>query len=136
MYLNNLNEQETFMVANSHKLSYSLEHGLLEQEEVIQQFYYSNEKLTKSDSTNIYATILTSEQINYEDMKKQTLNAKEISNISFYSVGDKKYTDLDITLYYKINDNIMLQISYKGPQTQKIGIEKIAYELYKSITKI
>ena len=136
MYLSDNGENLNFEMANSHELGYSIENGLLKQEEAVQQFHYSNSHLGKEEVTDIYANIFTNDQITYDGMKKQTANAVEISDIAFYSKGDKKYTDIDVTLYYRVNDDITLQISYKGPLAEQISVKTVANQLYELVEVI
>lgn len=136
MFLNSDDKNITFEMANSSELFYSIENGLLEQEEVVQQFYYSDKHLGKEKITEVFGNVFTDDQIKYENMKEQTVNAVEIKDNAFYSEGDKKYTDIDITLYYRVNDNITLQLSYKGPLVEDIGVDAVAKQLYKCIEVI
>ena len=139
MYLDKENVNKNFEMANSHELSYSVENGLLDKEEAIQQFHYSNFQLVEKETTDIYANIYTKEQITYDGMKSQMSGAVEIKEIgknAFYSKGDKKYTDIDVTMYYKLTNDITLEVSYKGPMAEKLGVDKIAHRIYESIEVI
>lgn len=139
MYLNSENVNQNFDMANSHELAYSVENGLLDKEEAVQQFHYSNFQLVETNTTDVYANIYTKEQITYDGMKSQMSGAieiKEIGDNAFYSKGDKKYTDIDVTMYYKLTDDITLEISYKGPMAEKLGVDKIAHRIYESIEVI
>lgn len=136
MYLSSENANENFEMATSHYLSDSIANGILEAEESIQQIHYSDSQLVEDDTTDIYANILTSEQITYEGMKTQMSGAvdiKEIEGKAFYCKGDKNYTDIDVTMYYKLTDDITLEVSYKGPLAEEVGIDKIARNLFKLI---
>lgn len=141
MYLTSENTNVNFEMATSHFLSESINNGMLEQNEAVQQFHYSNSQTIKEGeaTTDIYATIFKAEQITYEGMKAQISGAtdiKEIDGVAFYNKGDKKYTDIDVTMYYKLDDEITLEISYKGPLAEEIGIDKIANKLFDLIEVI
>ena len=141
MYLTKDGANENFEMATSNFLSESINSGISKQEEAIQQFYYSNSQLVEEgqEKTEIYATIFKAEQITYEGMKSQISGAtdiKEIGKLAFYNKGDKKYTDIDVTMYYKLDDEITLEISYKGPLAEEIGVDKIAKKLYDLIEVI
>lgn len=141
IYLAADNSNQNFEMATSHFLSDSISNGILEQEEAIQQFHYSNSQLIDENTTttDIYATIFNPEQITYEGMKSQmsgAIDIKEIGDVAFYSKGDKKYTDIDVTMYYKLTEDLTLEISYKGPLADEIGVDKIANKLYDLIEVI
>ena len=139
MYLDNDNSNKNFEMANSRFISDAVNNGLLEAEQAIQQFHYSNSQLVEENTTNIYANIFNSSQITYDGMKAQMSGAvdiKEIEGVAFYSKGDKKYTDIDVTMYYKLSDEITLEVSYKGPLAEEIGVDKIAHKLFELIEVI
>ncbi len=139
MYLTAENENINFEMATSQQLNEAIGNGLLEKEEAIQQFNYNNSGLVEGEQTDLFATIYTADQITYDGMKTQLSGAtkvKEIGENAFYSKGDEKYTDIDFTMYYKLSDDVTLQLSYKGPSADEFGIEKIANYLYEQIEVI
>lgn len=110
------------------ELKTALDIGLKEQEYAI-----FDVNLDSYDGTKLNFNIISVEKGSMEDMKEYAASYQEIGTADHPAINFEdpdEFSSADVNVYYTVNENFMLWISYEGPLADEIGKEQLAQNLY------
>lgn len=101
----------------------------IEEQDVANQWILIN----SVGGTEMHFVVLPTSIRTMDDVKEQVDDYKELNNAGYnaiYYVDQNQYATADLNMYYQLNENWLLAISYEGPVADEIGLDQLAQNLY------